>query len=504
MTGPIRLEVDEVSKRYGGQVALKRIHMAIRRGEIVAVVGENGAGKSTLSKILGGAIKTDAGSVSVDGVQLDLNSPRDSLRAGISYIPQELAYLPNLTVADNLLVGRWPSRFGLVSTGMVRHEAARLARRFEVDLDVSRPIVDMGLAERQLVEILKALARDTKVLIMDEPTASITSEETSNLFRVLRNLAAAGVAVIFISHRLDEIFDVADRTLVLRNGELVADLGTAETTPRELIDHMLGIEIAQAERVLGDSAPPGEVILAVHGWSRVGLPNIDHLNLELRSGEILCLFGQRGSGADLVADGLGGRIGDFRGEVTVSGVRRSAFSNPRQSRAAGIGYVPPERKRDGLILDMGIQANLSLLVLGNIGRFGFINRGKERRMAQQWHDTLQIRSRSVTQHVDSLSGGNQQKVLLGSRLASRPRVLVLNEPTRGVDVGTRVQIHQYLKGEASRGTGVLWVTSDIEEAVLVADRMLVMRGGVVVGELVGSAMTQGNALTLATGERVTA
>jgi ribose transport system ATP-binding protein len=500
----VGLAASSLSKRYGAHLALQDVDFVIGRGEIVAVVGENGAGKSTLSKILGGAIRPDSGSLRLDGQVLHFGSPRDALRAGISYIPQELAYLPNLTVADNLLVGQWPSRAGFTNRRAVRQRASEIAAEFGVDLDVRRPIAELGLADRQLVEILKALARETKVLILDEPTASLTSEESATLFRALRGLATAGVSVIFISHRLDEIFEIADRLLVLRNGEVVANLITSQTTPLQLIDHMLGGEVAQAERQLVENTHIGATALKLRGWSRPGLPDISGLDLDLRTGEILGLYGPRGSGADLLADGLGGRIGDFSGTVEIGGVERSAFSNPRESRAAGIGYVPPERKRDGLNLETSIAANLSMLVLSRVSRWGFLNRLAERRNANEWRDRLQIRCRSISQEVGALSGGNQQKVLLGSRLVAHPSFLVLNEPTRGVDVGTRVQIHQYLKEEASRGTSVLWVTSDIEEAVLVSDRLLVMRAGAVVGELSGTRMTQANALALATGERAAA
>jgi ribose transport system ATP-binding protein len=500
----VSLAASTLSKRYGAHLALQDVDFVIGRGEIVAVVGENGAGKSTLSKILGGAIRPDSGTLRLDGAELHLGSPRDALRAGISYIPQELAYLPNLTVAENLIVGQWPSRAGFTNRRAIRKRASEIAAEFGVDVDVSRPIAELGLAERQLVEILKALARDTKVLILDEPTASLTSEEAATLFRALRGLVLVGVSVIFISHRLDEVFEIADRLLVLRNGEVVANLITSETTPLQLIDHMLGEAVAQAEHHLADNTHIGATALKVRGWSRPGLPDIADLDLDLRTGEILGLYGPRGSGADLVADGLGGRIGDFRGTVEIGGVERSAFSNPRESRAAGIGYVPPERKRDGLNLESSISANLSMLVLSRVSRWGFLNRRAERRNANEWRARLQIRCGSISQDVGVLSGGNQQKVLLGSRLVAHPSFLVLNEPTRGVDVGTRVQIHQYLKEEAGRGTSVLWVTSDIEEAVLVSDRLLVMRAGAVVGELTGARMTQANALALATGERTAA
>jgi ribose transport system ATP-binding protein len=499
-----RLTATNISKRYGPSLALRHVDLTVGRGEIVAVIGENGAGKSTLSKVLSGAIRSDTGELRLDDELLHVTSPRDALRAGIAYIPQELAYLPNLTVAENLLVGRWPSRMGFTNKLAVRRAATRLADSFGIQLDVHKPIVEMGLAERQLVEILKALATDAKVLTLDEPTASLTSEEAMNLFRVLRNLAAAGVAIIFISHRLDEIFEIADRIVVLRNGAVVAVTATTETTPLQLIDHMLGAEAARADRALA-ARPTAEstqeqTVLSVQGWSRPGWPRIADLSLELRQGEVLGLFGQRGSGADLVADGLGGRVSGFRGLTIVHGRAQGTFASPRQARAAGIAYVPPERKRDGLLMDRTIQENLSLLEMRQFSEVGFVNSVAERKMAEKWRDILQIRCRSVAQRVSSLSGGNQQKVLLGSRLVARPGLLVLNEPTRGVDVGTRAQIHRYLKDEARRGTAVLWVTSDVEEVVLVSDRVLVMREGRLVGELTGSSISQARALALAAGE----
>jgi ribose transport system ATP-binding protein len=499
-----RLTATSISKRYGPMLALKNVDLTVGRGEIVAVIGENGAGKSTLSKVLSGAIRSDTGELRLDDELLHVTSPRAALRAGIAYIPQELAYLPNLTVAENLLVGRWPSRLGFTNKVAVRREAMRLADRFGIQLDVHKPIVEMALAERQLVEILKALARNAKVLTLDEPTASLTSEEAMNLFRVLRNLAATGVAIIFISHRLDEIFEIADRIVVLRNGAVVAVTPTEETTPLQLIDHMLGAEAASADRTLGGRSTGEEPVLSVRGWSRPGWPRITDLSLELRKGEVLGLFGQRGSGADLVADGLGGRVSGFRGLTIVHGRPQGTFATPRRAREAGIAYVPPERKRDGLLMDRTIQENLSLLEMRKFSRLGFMNNLAERKMAEQWRDILQVRCRSVAQRISSLSGGNQQKVLLGSRLVSRPALLVLNEPTRGVDVGTRAQIHRYLKDEARRGTAVLWVTSDVEEAVLVSDRILVMRDGRLVGELTGSSISQARALALAAGEEAAA
>jgi ribose transport system ATP-binding protein len=494
------LVVEGLTKRYGAQVALNQIEFSLAEGELVAVVGENGAGKSTFAKILSGAIRPDAGELRVSGRAIEFQSPRGALRQGISYIPQELAYLPNLTVAENLLVGRWPHRLGLTTRRRIRAAAHAIADEFEIEVDVGAQIVDLRLAERQLVEIMKALARQVRVIVLDEPTASLTSDESQNLFRVLKGLATQGVGVIFISHRMDEVFDLADRIVVLRNGSVVANLAAHEATRETVIAHMLG---AAAKEYADDAFVEREgeaVAMRLRGWSRAGLPDIRDFDLTLHEGEILGLFGPRGCGADLVADGLAGRVPDFEGELQLGGKEARVFRTPREAKANGIGYVPPERKRDGLIMALPVRANLTLHVLASVSRLGLVNGYRERRIAEDWRGRLQMRMRSTSQPVESLSGGNQQKVLLGSRLLAKPQVLVLNEPTRGVDVGARVEIHRYLSSEANAGAAILWVTSDVEEAVLVSDRLLVMRDGAIVGELTGAAKTQANALHLATRE----
>lgn len=499
-SGEPLLGAEGLTKRYGAQVALNTIDFSLAAGELVAVVGENGAGKSTFAKILSGAIRPDAGALLLSGRPIELHSPRDALREGISYIPQELAYLPNLTVAENLLVGRWPNRLGFTTRRRIRTEARELAERFDIALDVEAPIVQLRLAERQLVEIVKALAREVRVIVLDEPTASLTSDESKNLFKVLKALANEGVAVIFISHRLDEVFDLADRVVVLRNGNVAASCAVVETTPEVVIAHMLGAAAQEYEHLPAAKTRQGNIAMRLTGWSRLGLPNIRDFDLTLHEGELLGLFGPRGCGADLIADGLAGRVPEFQGDLELAGRPQRIFRSAREARKRGIGYVPPERKREGLVMVLPVQANLTLHVLDSVARFGWLNRQRERKIADEWRKRLQLRLRHVSQPVESLSGGNQQKVLLGSRLASKPHVLVLNEPTRGVDVGARVEIHRYLRGEADDGAAILWVTSDVEEAVLVSDRLLVMRDGAIVGELTGAAKTQANALSLATTE----
>jgi ribose transport system ATP-binding protein len=491
------LAAKALAKSYGGHLVLKHVDFGIAEGEIVAVIGENGAGKSTFAKIIAGAVQPESGELFFKGRPVSFQSPRDALRSGVSYIPQELAYLPNLSVADNILVGRWPHRSGVTSDVAIRALALAETSRFGIDIGVGRQMSALTLAERQLVEIVKALSRSSSVLVLDEPTGTLTSSESRNLFAILRRLAKTGLSVIFISHRMDEIFDVSDRVVVLRNGSVVCDTATASITRPELIAFMLG----SAAKELGkrrETSALTEPALELVGWNSTGEPAIRNFNLTVHRGEIVCLFGLRGSGGEAIAEALAGRNPGVDGTVRIEGRPQPMFGRPGAARAAGIGYVPPERKREGLVMPLSVQANLSLLVLRLVSKLGFLRANIERGLAEQLRDRMQIRFRSLSQPVSTLSGGNQQKVLLASRLAARPRVFVLQEPTRGVDVGARFEIHEYVRSIAEQGTGVLWVTTDVEEAVLIADRLVVLRNGVVVAELTGDEKTQGRALEMAT------
>jgi ribose transport system ATP-binding protein len=490
------LRASKLAKSYGGHLVLKHVDFAIGRGEIVAVIGENGAGKSTFAKIVAGVVQPESGEIYVEDRRVTFQSPRDALKLGIAYIPQELAYLSNRTVADNILLGRWPHRAGMTSDAAIISTARAEAQKFGIDLHVRWRMVNLTLAERQLVEIVKALSRSSKVLVLDEPTASLTSGESQKLFGILRQLVRAGLSVIFISHRMDEVFDVSDRVVVMRNGDVVGDVPTRKATRPQLISLMLG---AAAEE-LGAQRPDRaltEPALELRGWAWSGEPPIRDLNLTVHRGEIVTLFGLRGSGGEAIAEGLAGRNTKFTGSVVVEGRDLPIFRTIKASIRAGIGYLPAERKRDGLVMPLSVQTNLTLLVLRSLSRLGLTQIPAERAMAQRMRDTLQIRLRTLAQPVATLSGGNQQKVVLGSRLLTHPRVLVLQEPTRGVDVGARYEIHQYLRSIAEEGTAILWVTTDVEEAVLVADRLVVLREGRIVAELTGSSKTQGQAVALA-------
>ncbi|MDQ3809467.1 MAG: sugar ABC transporter ATP-binding protein [Chloroflexota bacterium] len=496
---PPLLEARAVSKSYGSNRVLSDVNFSLLGGQSVAVIGENGAGKSTFAKILTGVIRPDSGTLLLNGKRVAFSSPREALVQGIAFIPQELAYVPHLTVAENILLGRWPSWRGLTTHRAALGQAQAECEQFGIAMDVRRPMIALKLADRQIVEIVKALARRARLIVLDEPTASLSDHESRVLFEILGRLARDGVGVIYISHRMDEVYRFSDRVDVFRNGELVASVPPSRTTPAQLIGYMLGVEREEQAHTTRHAQSRVSALAEIRGWSRPGLPPLSQVSLTIAEREVVGLYGLRGSGTDLVAEGLAGLRPDITGELRLADYRGRPFATPVIARRAGVSYVPAERKRDGLVLPLSIEANLSLLILGRLSRLGTIRRRLERSHAAELARQFDVRYRRLGQRVAQLSGGNQQKVLLASRVATSPKLLVLQEPTRGVDVGARVEIHKFLGTIADRGCGVLLVTSDLEEAVVVSDRLLVMREGRIVGELTGASRTQANAIALAAG-----
>ena len=494
------VETRGLSKSYGSNRVLSDVDFHLDRGQSVAVIGENGAGKSTFAKILTGVIRADSGTLTLAGTNVSFASPRAALQQGIALIPQELAYVPHMTVADNILLGRWPSWRGLTTRGAAIKEARAESEHFGISIDVRRPMASLKLADRQIVEIVKALARRARLIVLDEPTASLSDQESRVLFEILARLTKDGVGVIYISHRMDEVYRFSDRVDVFRNGELVASVPPSQTTPTQLIGYMLGGEREDLTHARGSAVESSTAALAeLRNWSRAGLPPLSDVSVRIGEHEVVGLYGLRGSGTEVIAEGLAGQHPEISGELIVGSYRGRAFATPVAARHAGVGYVPAERKREGLVLPLSVEANLSLLILKHLSRFGAIRRRLERSRAAELATRFDVRYRRLGQRMSELSGGNQQKVLLASRVAMAPRLLVLQEPTRGVDVGARVEIHRFLASIAQRGTGVLLVTSDLEEAVTVSDRLLVMREGRIVGELSGASLTQANAIALAAG-----
>jgi ribose transport system ATP-binding protein len=493
------LEVSGATKRYGANVVLSAVDFTVDAGDSIALIGENGAGKSTFAKIITGVTRPDAGAIRMNGKPVSFNSPRDALAHGIAFIPQELAYVPHLSVAENILLGHWPNRHGLTSRTMSLRQARDECRRFGVELDVARPMASLKLADRQIVEIVKALARRACLIVLDEPTASLSEQESGALYKILGRLTHEGVGVIYISHRMDEVFRFSSRVVVFRNGELVASVAPSEATPAQLIAHMLGQEkedFSQIQHAPGRSERPAAEL---RGWTRPGVPALAKLTISVEKGEIVGVYGLRGSGTELVAEGLAGLHPEIGGELVLDGHVGKVMATPLAARRAGIAYVPAERKRDGLILQLPISANLTLLTLRQISRFGWIQRRIEQSRTRDLAHRFAVRYSRLGQAMRQLSGGNQQKVLLASRMAANPKLLVLQEPTRGVDIGARVELHRLLTEIANKGCAMLLVTSDVEEAVAVSHRLLIMREGAIVGELSGTNKTQARAVAFAAG-----
>lgn len=492
------LQVSGLSKSFGSQQILDGIDFTVERGTCVSFIGENGAGKSTLGKCLVGVHSPDAGQILFDGAPVRPASPRAAMQIGIGLLPQELAYVPAMTAYENIVLGNWPQRAGITTPRAQRRAVAAKLDEFGIELDVELRMSELSLAERQLVEIVKVLMREARLLVLDEPTAALNSRESAGLVDLLLRLKGDGLSAIYISHRMDEVGKFSDVINVLRNGEVVLSTTPAQTSDRELITAMLGQ--APGTLTATHSAGDGEVVCEAIGLTSLETPRLDDVSFSVRKGEILGLFGVRGSGQDVVAEMLGGMRPDVKGDIRIQGRKRRAFLSPGDSQAARVSYVPAERKRSGLVLGMSVRDNIVLPMARRLSRaLGVIDRRAEKDLSVNYARKFDLRFASFSQAVAELSGGNQQKVLLASRLAQRPEVVVLHEPTRGVDIGARLQIHEHLRALAAEGIACLLVTSDVDEVVAVSDRIVVMRDGRVVAELDDESRTQESTIFHATG-----
>lgn len=487
------LHATGVSRRYGSTTALHPTDFAVRPGEAVAVIGENGAGKSTLAKILTGAETPDEGTLTLGGRRVVLGSPRDALQHGIALIPQELAYVPQLTVAENVMLNRQPGRYGLTSRTRTERAAAELMTSLGMWVDPAAPMAALGVSDQQVVELVKALGRDSRLLVLDEPTAALTEDEATKLYGLLAIQRARGVGVVLISHHLEQVSRHVDRIDVFRDGRRVYSASPSTTPRATFIQEMLGApHRVPAARPL--PRPGGRTLLALANWVVAGRPGLRDVCLDLREGEVVGVYGIRGSGAELLAEGLGGQRPQIAGSISVGDQTTRVFASPTAAIKAGVAYVPADRKRDGLVLSQSISTSTALLILRRLARWGLLSVRAENAVAHDFAQRFGLRYASLGQPVGQLSGGNQQKVLLASRLAAEPLVVVAHEPTRGVDIGARREIHEALRSLTRAGTGVLVVTSDVEEVVEVSDRVLVIRDGRLVAELTASEITQDNAV----------
>lgn len=488
------LRLDSISKQFSGTQALKSFSLQIERGETVGLIGENGAGKSTLIKIIAGVHRPDTGTIELDGASLRFSDPRGALEAGIATIHQELACFDKLTVAENLMLGEpWPRRWGGTNWTALNAEARRRLTEFGLEIAPETMFGQLSPAQRQEIAIVRALARNARLLILDEPTASLTEPEVERLFQHLRRLKSKGLAILYVSHRLDEIQSLTDRVLVLRDGALVASYPTRETSIGLMVRDMVGRDLAAvAPRA---PRPIGEVLLQLRALSRPGL--FENISLSLHRGEILGLAGLVGAGRSELARALFG-LYRAEGEIILAG-QPWAPRSAAEARAKGVVYIPEERKRQGLVLDHSIASSISIGFLDRLASFGLVRPKAERQAVQAAIVHFGIKAPRAAQPIGSLSGGNQQKALLARWLEGDPQVIILDEPTRGVDVGAKAEIHRLIHGLADQGKAVLLISSDLPEILSLSDRLLVLHRGRVAAEFLGADATQEKVLLAASG-----
>ena len=473
-----------VTKAFAGVPALRDVTFDVRAGEIHALCGENGAGKSTLIRILGGVWPAGSyvGGLHVHGERVAFRSVSHAERAGIAVIHQELALVPAMSVAENVLLGREPTRGGIVARREMREIAAAELRGLGGGIDPSATVAELGVGRQQLVAIAKALQRDARILVLDEPTSALTDAEAGKLLDLLRTLRSRGVTIIYISHRLDEALAVADRVTVLRDGECVGTWPTEKLSAGKLVREMVGRHVTQVRRRARTSATDGRPALSVRGWgvrTRDGAVRVRDVSFEARRGQVLGVAGLMGSGrSELLLSLFGAWPGAVDGDMWLDGVE-ATIRRPADAVAHGLALVAEDRRGQGLVLGMSVGHNLTLAALRGLSRVGFVRRGRDATEARGLVERLAVRTPTLATPVRQLSGGNQQKVVVGKWLLTRPSVLLLDEPTRGVDVGAKAEIHALVRSLADEGAAVIMVSSEAPEIMAMSDRVLVMREGVV-------------------------
>jgi len=489
------LEVTNLSKSFPGVQALKDISFTLNKSEILAVIGENGAGKSTLMRILAGVQNPDAGTIKLDNKPVEIPSVQSALRLGIVLIHQELNLSDNLTVAANIYLGREPRTFGFINKSRLRDNAASVLNKICLDCSPDTIVADLSIGHQQLVEIAKALSVDARILIMDEPTSSLSQHETDQLFAVVRDLRSKGISILYISHRLGEVKELADRVLVLRDGRIAGELSREQIDHDRMVKLMVGREISALYN--RQPNPPQAPMLEVQNLRTPAHPRHD-ISFSLNPGEIVGIAGLVGAGRTELLQTLFGITPAVGGITRVNG-QAIKTNSPRDAIAAGIALVPEDRKQHGLILEMPRRENISLPSLRRTQLAGFLNFSAERDLSRRTIDDLSVRTPSDGQFCQYLSGGNQQKVVVGKWLATNPKILLLDEPTRGIDIGAKQEVYKLMEQLAASGVAILFVSSEMEEILRLSDRTLVMHEGHLTGELPRSNLTEESIMRLATG-----
>jgi ABC-type sugar transport system ATPase subunit len=494
---PPLLQLDSISKTFGATTALKGISLELQAGEVAGLIGENGAGKSTLIKILSGIHQPDEGSIHWESKPVSFATSHRALACGIATIHQELANFERLTVSENLLMDEpWPrNSLGFVQWPRLHALAAERLAAFQIDLDPRKQLHALSSAQRQEVAIARAISRKARLLILDEPTASLTEPEVRRLLAKISQLRAAGISVLYVSHRLDEILQIADRVIVLRDGELVAQYPASEATVPRLVRDMVGRKIEE-QYARKKTHAIGQTVLRLDALSRESF--FRNISLELRAGEILGLAGLIGAGRSELGRAIFGMYAADSGMITLRG-KPFAPQSPADSLSAGISYLPEERKRQGFVLQHSVRDGITVALLRSLSRFGLVRERKENELVSRAITKYSIRATSPQQPVGNLSGGNQQKALLARWLETNPDIIILDEPTRGVDVGAKAEIHKIIDDLAQAGKAVLLISSDLPEIISLSDRIVVLHEGNLAGEFQGSTMTQENILLAASG-----
>jgi rhamnose transport system ATP-binding protein len=491
-----RLILDKATKSFGAVRALEDGSITLFAGEAHALLGENGAGKSTLVKILGGVHRAETGSLLLDGKSTDFGGPADAQAAGVAIIYQEPSLFPDLTVAENIFMSRQPRRRGrVIDRRAMERDAAEIFASLGVTLNPSRLARALSVADQQIVEIAKALSFDARVLVMDEPTAALTTVEVLRLFGVIKTLRERGAAVLFISHRLEEVFACCQRVTIMRDGRFVRTAPIGDVGIDDIIRSMVGRDL---EALFPKTATtPGETVLEVEGLNSDGVFN--DISFSVRRGEIVALAGLVGAGRSEVARAIFGIDRRTSGTVRLGG-RQLPAGSPLASMAAGMALVPEDRRQQGLVMDMSIDQNVALASLSRLSRLGLIRRSSERALAATWAGKLQLKFGRMRNSVSTLSGGNQQKVVLAKWLARAPQLLIIDEPTRGIDVGTKAEVHRILDGLVADGMAVLMISSELPEVLGMADRVLVLREGRLTAELTRAQADEDTIMRAATGQ----
>ncbi len=488
----------EITKTFGGVTALSGVSLSLTRGECHGLMGENGAGKSTLGKILAGIHQPDSGKLLIDGKAHAFGSPRDALAAGVSMVHQELAFCPDLSVAENLCLGRYPRRAGglLLDHARMKRRAEELLSAIGVSLDVSRPMSELSTAQEQLVQIAAAVGTNPQILVFDEPTSSLAATDADALFLLIENLKKRGLTLIYVSHRMPELFRLCDRMSILRDGRYVGTLAKAEMTQDAVVQMMIGRSVTDyfPQHL---AATSGDTVLSVRNLTSPG--RFSDVAFSVRAGEIVGFAGLVGSGRSEIAQAIFGLDSRATGTVEIDG-RPLALGSVKASLAAGVGLVPEDRKRQGCVLGMPCRANISMAILDRVRRLGILlDRAEEKAVSTDYFQRLKVKAASLDAPVNSLSGGNQQKVVLAKWLARRGRLLIVDEPTRGVDVGAKAAIHELIDELARQGLAVILISSELPEVINLSTRIVVMREGRIAGELSRTEGSQDAVLRLMTG-----